>query len=162
MAPTYAIKNRVVPVLEVSKDGAKKTVWKDYSRSYKSFFHYQSIGLYYPERDKTLPRGGIASLKRRRDALLDRIGNSSSVTGPAADVRSAFRNRDPHLMTAYEKYVTKENQHEAVSTVGCCVWFLREMGIDPEVAIPTHEHVELYVRVYDVVRGVSQELFPSD
>jgi len=154
------IDNKLVPVLEVGSDGRRKTVWVDIGRF---FNHGDYDAQRYAPPLKPLQRGGVASLKRRRDALLARIKDDMLVAGasPAEHVRRAFRERDADLMYVYEKFLTKDNQHQIIGNVLSSVRTLRSMGCESLPEAMTYEHLLVNQMVWAAVDHVNQSLFAN-
>lgn len=146
------IHNKIAPVLKFDSSGRAETAWVEYEKHFAGYPDYRTKQFSPPA--EPLSQDDISALKKRRDDLLERIRESDPEPydgNPPEGVRRAFKERDEQLISAYERFLTKDNQHDMEANIAWCVLALRAMGCTSISETLTLNHIEIGDLLWDAV-----------
>lgn len=143
--------NKIAPIVKFDSSGRAETVWVEYEKNFAGYPDYRAK-QFRPPADP-LSDDGISALKKRRDDLLERIkSDAESYDGdPSEGVRLAFNERDEQMISAYERFLTKDNQHDMAASATWCVLALRAMGCTSISETLTLDHIRIGDLLWDAV-----------
>lgn len=149
------IHNKIAPTVKFDSSGRAETVWVEYEKNFTGYPDYRTKQFRPPV--EPLSQDGISALKKRRDDLLERIRENGTSArepydgDPQEGILHAFDKRDEQLMSAYERFLTKDNQHDMEASATWCVLALRAMGCTSISETLTLDHIEIGDLLWDAV-----------